>query len=121
MEMSSCFEGNYKTWGRMIAANGVAVAMVDCRKSVHPSSVPEIAPFPAGPNKPPNLGGLDGWVSVGAGIRTLRCSKNRREDFDGEGALGVAGLPHPVRATVAVLRLTPCENTFQNRTSQTAR
>jgi acetyl esterase/lipase len=50
MEMSSCFEGNYKTWGRMIAAKGVAVAMVDFRNSVHPSSVPEIAPFPAGLN-----------------------------------------------------------------------
>ena len=37
-------------------------------------------------------------------------------------ALGVAGLPtNPVRVTVAVLRLTPCENTFQNRTSQTGR
>jgi acetyl esterase len=41
MEMSSCYEGNYKTWGRMIAANGVAVAMVDFRNSVHPSSVPK--------------------------------------------------------------------------------
>ena len=50
MEMSSCFEGNYKTWGRMIAAKGVAVAMVDYRNSVHASSVPEIAPFPAGLN-----------------------------------------------------------------------
>jgi acetyl esterase/lipase len=50
MEMSSCFLGNYKTWGRMIAAKGVAVAMVDFRNSVHPSSVPEIAPYPAGLN-----------------------------------------------------------------------
>src|SRR6202167_5981083 len=50
MEMSSCFEGNYKTWGRMIAAKGVAVAMVEFRNSVHPSAVPEIAPFPAGLN-----------------------------------------------------------------------
>jgi len=37
-------------------------------------------------------------------------------------AFGLAGLPtNPVRATVAGLRLTPCENTFQNRTSQTGR
>ncbi|MGA2244054.1 MAG: alpha/beta hydrolase [Verrucomicrobiota bacterium] len=50
MEMSSCFEGNYKTWGRMIAAKGVAVAMVEFRNSVHPSAVPEIGPFPAGLN-----------------------------------------------------------------------
>jgi hypothetical protein len=41
--------------------------MVDFRKSVHPSSVPEIAPFPAGPNKPPNLGGLDGWGRLALG------------------------------------------------------
>lgn len=50
MEMSSCYQGNYKTWGRMIAACGVAVAMVDFRNSVHPSSAPEVAPFPAGLN-----------------------------------------------------------------------
>jgi acetyl esterase len=50
MEMSSCYEGNYKTWGRTIAAKGVAVAMVEFRNSVHPSSVTEIAPFPAGLN-----------------------------------------------------------------------
>jgi hypothetical protein len=36
--------------------------------------------------------------------------------------VGVAGLPtNPVRVTVAVLRLTLSENTFQNRTSQTGR
>ena len=63
MEMSSCYEGNYKTWGRMIAANGVAVAMVDFRNSVHPSSVPEIAPFPAGLND--CISGLK-WVHANA-------------------------------------------------------
>src|SRR6202012_3923136 len=50
MEMNSCYDGNYRTWGRMIAARGVAVAMVEFRNSVHPSTVPEIAPFPAGLN-----------------------------------------------------------------------
>lgn len=44
----SCFYGNYKAWGRMIAARGVAVAMVDFRNAVRPSSAPEVAPFPAG-------------------------------------------------------------------------
>jgi acetyl esterase len=63
MEMSSCYEGNYKTWGRMIAANGVGVAMVDFRNSVHPSSVPEIAPFPAGLND--CISGLK-WVHANA-------------------------------------------------------
>ncbi|WP_445169250.1 alpha/beta hydrolase fold domain-containing protein [Mycolicibacterium sp. Dal123E01] len=50
MQFSSCFLGNYKAWGRLIAARGVAVAMVDFRNSVHPSSAPEVAPFPAGLN-----------------------------------------------------------------------
>jgi acetyl esterase len=50
MRMMSCYAGNYKAWGRIIAANGVAVAMVDFRNSLTPSSVPEIAPFPAGLN-----------------------------------------------------------------------
>ena len=46
----SCFYGNYQAWGRMIAAKGVAVAMVDFRNALIPSSVPEVAPFPAGLN-----------------------------------------------------------------------
>jgi acetyl esterase len=50
MQFSSCYLGNYKAWGRMIAARGVAVAMVDFRNSVHPSSAREVAPFPAGLN-----------------------------------------------------------------------
>src|SRR6201992_2755339 len=50
MQFSSCYLGNYKTWGRMIAARGVAVDMVDFRNSVHPSSAREVAPFPAGLN-----------------------------------------------------------------------
>jgi acetyl esterase len=50
MTMMSCFYGNYKTWGRMIAGNGVAVAMVDFRNALSPSSAPEVAPFPAGLN-----------------------------------------------------------------------
>jgi len=63
MEMSSCFEGNYRTWARMIAARGVAVAMVEFRNSVHPSAVPEIAPFPAGLND--CISGLK-WVHANA-------------------------------------------------------
>lgn len=50
MMFSSCYEGNYKAWGRIIAAQGVAVAMVDFRNSVHPDSSPDVAPFPAGLN-----------------------------------------------------------------------
>jgi len=44
----SCFDGMYRGWGKIVAANGVAVVMVDFRNAVSPSSVPEVAPYPAG-------------------------------------------------------------------------
>ena len=44
----SCFDGMYRGWGKLIAANGVAVVMVDFRNAISPSSVPEVAPYPAG-------------------------------------------------------------------------
>jgi acetyl esterase/lipase len=46
----SCYDGMYKAWGRMIAGQGVAVAMIDFRNCVTPSSASEVAPFPAGLN-----------------------------------------------------------------------
>ena len=60
MTSMSCFYGNYKAWGRMIAAQGVAVAMVDFRNALTPSSVPEVAPYPAGLDD--CISGLQ-WVS----------------------------------------------------------
>ena len=48
MASMSCFDGMYRGWGKHIAANGVAVVMVDFRNCVTPSSAPEVAPFPAG-------------------------------------------------------------------------
>jgi len=39
MDMS-CYYGNYKAWGKILAKQGVAVAMVDFRNSLVPSSVP---------------------------------------------------------------------------------
>jgi acetyl esterase len=50
MQALSCYDGNYRAWGRIIAAQGVAVAMVDFRNALTPSSVEEVAPFPAGLN-----------------------------------------------------------------------
>jgi acetyl esterase/lipase len=50
MAMMSCFDGMYRAWGRIIAARGVAVAMVDFRNCIRASSAPEVAPFPAGLN-----------------------------------------------------------------------
>ena len=48
MQTQSCFDGIYRAWGRTLAAQGVAVAMVDFRNCLVPSSAPEIGPFPAG-------------------------------------------------------------------------
>jgi acetyl esterase len=50
MQSMSCFLGMYRSWGRMIANRGVCVVMVDFRNALTPSSVPEVAPFPAGLN-----------------------------------------------------------------------
>jgi acetyl esterase len=50
MMTMSAFNGLYRTWGRMIANQGVIVAMVDFRNCLIPSSAPEVEPFPAGLN-----------------------------------------------------------------------
>jgi acetyl esterase/lipase len=50
MASLSCYDGMYRGWGKIIAANGVAVVMVDFRNALVPSSAPEVAPFPAGLN-----------------------------------------------------------------------
>ena len=50
MQSGSCYDPLSSAWGRLIAHMGVAVAMVDFRNSLVPSSVPEIAPYPAGLN-----------------------------------------------------------------------
>jgi acetyl esterase/lipase len=63
MQALSCYDGNYRAWGRIIAAQGVAVAMVDYRNSVVPSSIPEVAPYPAGLND--CVSGLR-WLSANA-------------------------------------------------------
>lgn len=50
MQMMSCFNGLYRAWGKVIAAQGVAVAMVDFRNCLRPSSALDVAPYPAGLN-----------------------------------------------------------------------
>src|SRR5471030_2321468 len=50
MQSMSAFDGMYRAWGRIIAAQGVAVAMVDFRNCLRASSAPEVEPFPAGLN-----------------------------------------------------------------------
>ncbi|MEE3325884.1 MAG: alpha/beta hydrolase [Myxococcota bacterium] len=63
MSSLSCYLGNYRAWGRMIAAQGVAVAMVEFRNAVSPSAIPEVAPYPAGLND--CVSGLK-WISAHA-------------------------------------------------------
>ena len=63
MRTGSCYDGGTSAWGRLMAHCGVAVAMVDFRNSVVPSSTPEIAPYPAGLND--CVSGLR-WVSANA-------------------------------------------------------
>ena len=50
MQTWSCFFGNYRAWGKIIASQRLVVVMIDFRNAVTPSSVPEIAPYPAGLN-----------------------------------------------------------------------
>ena len=61
--VSSCFDELYAAWGRCIARQGIAVAMVDFRNAMWPSSAPEIEPFPAGLND--CVSGLK-WVHANA-------------------------------------------------------
>src|SRR5271168_1299743 len=100
MEMSSCFEGNYRTWARMIAARGVAVAMVEFRNSVHPSGVPEIAPFPAGLND--CISGLK-WVHANAAA--LNVDQRRiivaGESGGGNLTLAVVSLAHDMSGRIS--------------------
>ena len=63
MQSMSCFLGMYASWGRIIAHRGVCVVMADFRNALTPSSVPEIAPFPAGLND--CVSGLK-WVHANA-------------------------------------------------------
>jgi acetyl esterase/lipase len=48
MQNGTAFGAMYRVWARVLAAHGIAVAMVDFRNCVTPSSAPETDPFPAG-------------------------------------------------------------------------
>lgn len=50
MQILSCFNGMYRAWGKIVAAQGVAVVMVDFRNCLRASTSPEVAPYPAGLN-----------------------------------------------------------------------
>ena len=68
MMMMSCFDGMYRAWGKIIAARGVAVAMVDFRNCLRASSAPEVEPYPAGLND--CVAGLK-WVKAHADMLNI--------------------------------------------------
>lgn len=87
MEAMSCFWGIYRAWGRTIANMGVAVAMIDFRNAVQPSSVPEVAPFPAGLND--CVSGLR-WLSDNAAALGIDSSRMIVAGESGGGNLSIA-------------------------------
>lgn len=48
MARNSAFDGNYRVWGRLLAAEGAVVAMIDFRNALEPSTAEEVAVYPAG-------------------------------------------------------------------------
>ncbi|MCL0029253.1 alpha/beta hydrolase, partial [Dehalococcoidia bacterium] len=87
MQSGSCYSGASRAWGKIIAARGVAVAMVDFRNSVTPSSVPEIAPFPAGLND--CISGLK-WIAANAAELGIDASRIIVAGESGGGNLTLA-------------------------------
>jgi acetyl esterase len=72
MATMSCYDGNYKAWGRILAAQGLAVAMVDFRNALVPSSATEVAPYPAGLND--CIAGLK-WISANSKLLLIDPSR----------------------------------------------
>jgi acetyl esterase/lipase len=50
MSALSSYDGNYVAWGKILAAQGVCVVLVEFRNSVEANALTEVAPFPAGLN-----------------------------------------------------------------------
>lgn len=125
----SYYEGNHRAMSRMISDQGVAVAMIDFRDSISPSSIPQVARYPAGLNdaSPVSNGlsrtpgawaltarGLSWPVRAAAGTSPWRpgSAQKRRQTRTHEGAVRslcpyIAGswprpdLPSPRRTTDA--------------------
>ena len=87
MAAMSAFDGNYRAWGKIIAANGVAVAMVDFRNSVSPSSGGEVAKYPAGLDD--CVAGLH-WVTDNADTLGIDTTKVTVAGESGGGNLAIA-------------------------------
>jgi acetyl esterase/lipase len=87
MASMSCYDGNYTAWGKIIAAQGVAVAMVDFRNALIPSSSTEVAPFPAGLND--CLSGIK-WLSEQSDMLKIDAGNIVVSGDSGGGNLAIA-------------------------------
>jgi len=87
MQALSCFNGNYRAFGKIIAAQGVNVAMVDFRNSISPSSADEVAPYPAGLND--CVSGLK-WIHANAADLNIDASQIIVSGESGGGNLTLA-------------------------------
>ncbi len=87
MQTMSCFNGMYTSWGRLIAAQGVAVAMVDFRNCLRASSAPEVEPFPAGLND--CVSGLK-WLHENAAALAIDATRIIVAGESGGGNLAIA-------------------------------
>jgi acetyl esterase len=87
MTVMSCYDGMYRAWGKIIAAEGVAVAMVDFRNALRASSAPEVAPFPAGLND--CVSGLK-WVHANAAALNIDPARIIVAGESGGGNLALA-------------------------------
>ncbi len=87
MAQMSAYDPNYKAWGRIIAQNGVAVAMVDFRNCVVASSAPEVVPYPGGLND--CVSGVK-WVAANADALGIDASRIIIAGESGGGNLTLA-------------------------------
>ena len=89
MQSMSAFDGMYRAWGKIIAAQGVAVAMVDFRNCLQASSAPEVEPYPAGLND--CVSGLK-WVHAHADALNIDPAKIIVAGESGGGNLSIAAV-----------------------------
>jgi acetyl esterase/lipase len=87
MTSLSCYIGNYVAWAKILAAKGVTVVMVEFRNAVSASSVPDVAPFPAGLND--CVSGLK-WVHAHADKLGVDSTKVVISGESGGGNLSIA-------------------------------
>ncbi|MEI6855545.1 MAG: alpha/beta hydrolase fold domain-containing protein [Acidimicrobiaceae bacterium] len=87
MAYQSAFDGNYRAWGKILAAKNVAVVMVDFRNALQPSSSEGVAPVPAGLND--CISGLK-WTSQNASSLHIDASKIVVAGESGGGNLTLA-------------------------------